>query len=230
MLGTWINAGTVLVGGTVGWLFGRRVPEAWRSTLFHGIGVFTLLLGVRMFFQGENPLHVLLALLIGGVLGEALRIEARLAAFGDWVQRRLPANREDGRIVEAFLTASLLFCVGPMTILGALQDGLQGDYSILATKAVMDGVSALALSAALGPGVLLSILVIVGYQGGLTLFAQWLAPWLSDPMMAAMTATGGVLLAGLAISSLLELRPLRVGNWLPALAVAPLLVRWLPLG
>ncbi len=225
MVGTWINVATVLVGGGLGLGFGRRVPESVRNTIFHAIGVFTLLLGVSMFLESDNPLYVLGGLLLGGGVGEVLRIEDRLQALGAWMEARFSrAEAGSSRFVEGFLTASLLFCVGPMTILGSLQDGLTGDYHILATKAVMDGFSALAFAATLGVGVLFSTVVILVYQGGLTLFASTLQPWVTQAMMEEMTAAGGVLLAGLALSSLLQIRPMKVGNWLPALLFAPLLV------
>lgn len=225
MVGTWINVATVLVGGGLGLRFGRRVPESVRNTIFHAIGVFTLLLGVSMFLESNNPLYVLGGLLLGGGVGEVLRIEDRLQALGAWMEARFSrAEAGSSRFVEGFLTASLLFCVGPMTILGSLQDGLTGDYHILATKAVMDGFSALAFAATLGVGVLFSTVVILVYQGGLTLFASTLQPWVTQAMMGEMTAAGGVLLAGLALSSLLQIRPMKVGNWLPALLFAPLLV------
>ena len=224
MTGTWINIAAVLVGGGVGLFFGQRVPSRIRSTIFHAIGMFTLLLGVRMFLASQNPLYVLGGLLLGGGVGEFLRIEDRLASLGAWFERRWRQPAQESRFVEGFLAASLLFCVGPMTIIGSLQDGLTGDYQILATKAMMDGFSALAFAATMGVGVLFSTVVILVYQGGLTLFAAALQPWVTEAMMAELTAAGGVLLAGLAVSSLLELKPLRVGNWLPALLFAPLLV------
>ncbi len=224
MTGTWINIAAVLVGGGVGLFFGQRVPSRIRHTIFHAIGMFTLLLGVRMFLASQNPLYVLGSLLLGGGVGELLRIEDRLASLGSWFERRWRQPAQESRFVEGFLAASLLFCVGPMTILGSLQDGLTGDYQILATKAMMDGFSALAFAATMGVGVLFSTVVILVYQGGLTLFAAALQPWMTEAMMAELTAAGGVLLAGLAVSSLLELKPLRVGNWIPALLFAPLLV------
>ena len=129
--------------------------------------------------------------------------------------------------VRAFLTASLVFCIGPMTILGSIQDGLNGDYSLLAIKSVLDGFAALAFASTLGVGVLFSVIVILLFQGGLTLLAAQLNAIVSPAMMAEMTAVGGVLLLGIAISSLLEIKPIRVGNFLPSLAVAPLIVAFL---
>ncbi len=232
MMGTWINIATVLVGGSLGLLFGARLPDRARQTVFHGLGVFTLLLGVAMFLDSENPIRVLLALLFGGLIGEALHIEDRLAGLGSWFERRFTSGAAAGtssRFVQGFLAASLLFCVGPMTILGSIQDGLTGDYQILATKATMDGFAALAFASTMGVGVLFSVVVILLYQGGLTLLAAQLQGVFSEAMLAELNGAGGVLLVALALSSLLEVRPIRVGNLLPALVIAPLLA-WLGLG
>ncbi len=227
MTGTWINIVTVLVGGGLGLLFGARLPERARQTVFHGLGVFTLLLGVSMFTASRNPIYVLLGLLLGGLVGEALRIEDGLRGLGAWFERRLgapdPAQEGASRFVRGFLTASLLFCVGPMTILGSIQDGLLGDYRILATKALMDGFAALAFASTLGVGVLFSVVVILVYQGGLSLLAAQLQGVFTEAMLAELNGAGGVLLVALALSSLLELKRIRVGNLLPALVIAPLL-------
>jgi uncharacterized membrane protein YqgA involved in biofilm formation len=231
MTGTLINVATVLVGGSLGLLFGSRLPDRLKTTIVAGLGLFTAAIGLRMFILNtDNPLIVLGSLLAGALLGEWWRIEDGLQSLGNWLERRFAranggSQASDGRslFVRGFLTASLLFCVGPMTILGSLQDGLSGDYSTLATKAVLDGFAALAFASSLGPGVLFSAVVILLYQGGLSLLAGQLSPLMTDRMMAEMTATGGVLLVGIAVSSLLGLKPIRVGNFLPALALAPLL-------
>ncbi len=228
MTGTWINVATILVGGTLGLLLGARIPEKARGTVVAALGLFTFALGVQMFLETQNPLIVLGALLIGGLLGEWWGIEAGLQRLGQRLEARFMGSQgaEDNTFVKGFLTASLLFCVGPMTILGSIQDGLTGDYRLLAIKAVMDGFAAMALASTLGPGVLFSILVVLGYQGGLSLAASQAQALLSDSMVQEMTAAGGVLLLGLALGSLLEIRPIRTGNLLPALAVAPL-IAWL---
>lgn len=226
MTGTLLNIGSVLLGGAVGLLFGSRLPERVRQTVIAGLGLFTAALGVRMFIQTANPLIPLGSVLVGGLLGEWWRIEDGLQALGARLQARFAGGGEAGpgsRFVLGFLTASLVFCVGPMTIVGSIQDGLTGDYSLLAIKSVLDGFGALAFASILGPGVLFSALVIAVYQGGLTLLAAHAQAVLSEAMMVELTAVGGILLLGIAISSLLELRPIRVGNLLPALAAAPLL-------
>ena len=225
MIGTLLNAFTVLVGGSLGLVFGARLPERLRSTVLAGLGLFTMAIGLRLFLETQNPLYTLGGLLIGGLLGEWWRIEDRLAGLGARLEERFAGGQGAGSpFVRGFLTASLLFCVGPMTILGSIQDGLTGDYSLLAIKSVMDGFAALALASTLGLGVLFSVLVILLYQGGLTLLAATAQTLLTDAMVSEMTAVGGILLIGLAISSLLEIKPIRTGNLLPALLAAPLLV------
>lgn len=244
MTGTIINVITVLIGGSLGMLFGSRLPERIRQTVVAGLGLFTLAIGLQMALKMEQPLVVLGALLVGGILGEWWRIEAKLSSFGAWLERRfagepsstdiadvdhpneeikaIPAS--SSRFIRGFLTASLLFCIGPMTILGAIQDGLTGDYNLLAVKAIMDGFAALAFASTLGVGVLFSIVVILAYQGGISLLAAQAQALITPIMMNEMTATGGILLLGLAISSLLEIKSIRAGNFLPALLFAPLIV------
>ena len=227
MTGTLLNIATVLIGGTLGLLFGARIPERFKSTVIAGMGLFTASMGLQMFLKTTNPLIVLGALLIGALLGEWWGIEAGLHNLGAFLERRFARDDSaegSNRFIRGFLTASLLFCVGPMTILGSIQDGLTGDYSLLAVKSVLDGFAALAFASTLGMGVLFSTIIILVYQGGISLLAGGLSAIVTDPMMAEMTATGGVILIGLAVSSLLEIKPIRVGNFLPALAVAPLIV------
>ncbi len=228
MTGTLINIAAVLVGSALGVSFGSRLPERVRQTVVAGLGLFTAALGLQMFFETQNALIVLGSLLAGSLLGEWWHIEEGLQSLGGWLEQRFLPNAdpdaESSRFVRGFLTASILFCVGPMTILGSIQDGLTGDYSLLAIKAVLDGFASLAFASTLGVGVAFSTLVILVYQGGLSLLAAQAQALISDPMMVEMSAAGGVILVGIAISSLLELKKIRVGNFLPALAVAPLLV------
>jgi hypothetical protein len=213
---------------------GSRLPERIRETIMHALGLLTLVIGIQLSFETDNILIVLGSLLLGGILGEVLRIEARLNQLGRWLEDRTtrsgsPAPAEDAsagavsRFSHAFLTASLVFCVGPMTILGSIQDGLMGDYTLLAIKATLDGFAALAFASTLGRGVIFSALTVLVYQGALTLGAGWASVWLTDPIIAEMTATGGVLMLGLGLG-LLEIKRIRAGNLLPALLVAPLIV------
>ncbi len=226
MLGTILNAITVLIGGVLGSILGQRFPLRMQESIFGALGLFTLAIGLSSSLTTGNPLIVLASLVIGVLVGESLQIDARLEQFGVWLQRRLSrwsGEAAHSRFVEAFVTASLVFCVGPLTIQGAIEDGLTGDYTKLAIKAMLDGFAALAFATTLGPGVLASILVIIGFQGGLSLLASLGAAFFTPPMVAELTATGGVVLMAIGLR-LLDLKRLRAGNMLPSLFVAPILV------
>ena len=236
-LGTIINVVTVLVGGALGLLLGARLPERIRETIMHGLGLLTLVIGIQLAFDTDNILIVLGSLLLGGIAGELLRIEDRIDRLGCWLEYKTSGGGDlsnadspqaGGRtgasqFSHAFLTASLLFCVGPMTILGSIQDGLTGDYTLLAVKATLDGFAGLAFASTMGPGVLFSALTVLVYQGALTLGAGWASALLTDPMIAEMTATGGVLMLALGMG-LLQIKQIRAGNLLPAIVVAPVIV------
>ncbi len=225
-LGTAINVVAVLVGGGIGTLAGSRLPEGMRGTAMQAIGLVTVLIGVQNFIQFDNPLVPLVSVILGLVAGELLGIDAALKRFGDSLQRRF--SKGGSPVSRAFVTTSLLFCVGPLTILGSLEDGLTGDYRLLALKSALDFVASLSFASVLGWGVLLSAGTVLVVQGGLTLSAGLLEGVLTEPMILATTATGGVLILGLGLV-LLELREVRVANMLPALMVAPLLVALAPL-
>jgi uncharacterized protein len=221
--GTLINACAVLIGGTLGALVGDRLPSRIHEALFGVLGLFTVLIGLLDAITTKNALIVLGSLLIGVLLGEAANIERGLQRAGDWAQRRLA--KPGSTLSEAFVMASLIFCVGPLSILGSLDNGLSGDTTKLVIKATLDGFTALAIGATLGWGVLLSIAVILIYQGGISLLAHSIAPALgaNPDAIIELTATGGLILVAIGLK-LLKLRDLRVANWLPALVVAPLLV------
>lgn len=238
MIGTLLNALTVLVGGTLGTFLGHRFPQRMHETIFAALGLFTLFIGMDSALATGNALIVLGSLLVGALLGEWLDLDARLTGFGEWLQRWLGSMARDkamddesegseeiegapnSRFVQAFVTASIVFCVGPLTIQGAIEDGLMGDYTKLAIKSMLDGFAALAFAATLGPGVLASIIVILGFQGGLALLAHLGAAFFTEPMIAEMTAAGGVVLLSIGLR-LLEVKEIRSANLLPALFVAP---------
>ncbi len=228
MTGTILNIITILIGTALGVLLGSRLSESMRETVLRGLGIVTLVIGVQMTFDTQNILIVMGSVLLGGILGEWWQIERGLQGAGRWLESRFnrggDGGAESARFVRGFVTASLVFCVGPMTILGSIQDGLSGDYRLLAIKALLDGFAALAFASSLGVGVGFSALIVLVYQGGLSLLAAQAQSLLTDPMIAEMTATGGVLIVGIAISALLEIKPVRVGNFLPALLIAPLIV------
>lgn len=228
MTGTFLNIGAVLIGGAIGLIFGSRIPDRFKNTVIAGMGLFVGAMGLQMFFSSENQLIVLGAIIIGIILGEWMKIEDRLQTFGQTLEKRFSPDSEadstSSTFVRGFMVASLLFCVGPMTILGSIQDGLTGDYQLLAVKSTLDLFASIAFASTLGIGVLFSSIVILIYQGGISLLAGSLSAIISDPMMNEMTATGGVILFGLALSNLLDIKKIRVGNFLPALVIAPLIV------
>jgi len=227
MTGTLINVAAILIGGTIGLIFGARIPERFKGTVITGMGLFTAAMGLQMFFKSANQLIVLGALILGALIGEWLKIEDWLQALGQSLEQRFSNETDTGagsKFVRGFMVASLLFCIGPMAILGSIQDGLTGDYNLLAVKSTLDGFASIAFASTLGIGVMFSSLIILLYQGGISLLAGQLSVLVTDPMMNEMTATGGVILLGLAISNLLDIKKIRVGNFLPALVVAPLIV------
>ena len=233
MTGTWINIATVLVGSLAGWGFGARLSERLRQSVTTVLGLFTFLLGVSLFMEGvqdpsENLLIPLISLLVGTLIGERMGIEDWMKGIGAKLEARFAGGTgevtEGNRFIRGFVTASLLFCVGPMTIIGSIQDGLSGDYQLLAIKSVMDGFASLALASSFGIGVIFSAVMVLLYQGGLTLAAAQVQTFVSPHMLAELSVVGGVLLLALAIGPLLELKQVRTANLLPALVVAPLLV------
>jgi uncharacterized membrane protein YqgA involved in biofilm formation len=231
LAGTLLNALAVLVGGTIGMLVGSRMPQRIQQTLTDGLGLFTLAIAFALALQllmnrsapAGTDLIVLASLLVGGAIGELLHLTERVEGLGDWFQSRLARGDAPSRISEGFVTASLVFCVGPLTILGSIQNGLTGDLQLLAVKSVLDGFAAIAFAAALGAGVYLSIATILVVQGGLATLA-WLFGANIDPVaVSAASAVGGVILLGVGFR-LLEIKRIRVISMLPALVLAPLLV------
>ena len=227
MTGTFINVGAILAGTLAGVLVGSRLPQSLHDRVLAGLGLVTLVIGVdlALAWRDTSPLYVLGGVLLGGLVGEALRIEDRIAALGDRLQRWSSRGGSHSTVSEAFFTASLLFCVGPLTVVGAIQDGLTGDYEALATKALLDGFASIALAASLGPGVAFAALSVLVVQGGLSLSAGLFENSLAEgtEALAALTSAGGVLIIGISLK-LLALKDVKVGNFLPALVIAPLLV------
>lgn len=233
MIGTIINIAAVLVGGTVGSLAGNRLPNKVQETVMAGLGLLTLVIGTSMALSSTNMLIPMFSVLLGGILGELLGIDDGLNALGRRAEKRWGHRLGQGRVAgwsvtQAFVTTSLLFCVGPLTILGSIQDGLLGDYQLLAIKSTLDGFAAIAFAATLGPGVLLSAGTVAIVQGGISGLAMLLGSSLGSvgretPWVVELTATGGVLILGLGLG-LLDLKKIRVANLLPAIVIAPLIV------
>lgn len=229
--GTWLNVLTVVGGTSLGLLFGDRLAQRFQQVITQGLGLLTLFLGMTM---ASSMLQVqvgpigglilaLLAMVLGGLLGEGLNLEARLQRLGDWLKAKF---RGGGRFTEGFVATSLLFCVGPMAIVGCLNNGLSGNHDLLTVKAVMDGVASIVFSSIYGIGVGFSALPILIYQGALSLAAGILSTTLADPArdprVLLISGVGGLMVMGIGLN-LLEIQKIRVSSFLPALAIAPLL-------
>jgi len=229
MTGTWVNVAAVLAGTGIGLTAGTRLTRRLQNRVLTGLGLVTFVIGVdlALAWSGEGttaqtPLYVLGAILLGGLIGELLDLEGRLERLGGHLQRRLAGEPGHSTISEAFVTSSLLFCVGSLAAVGAIQDGLTGDWQTLATKATLDGFAAIALAASLGWGVALSAGSILIYQGAITLGTGALDDVLQGEALAALTSAGGITILGIALK-LLAVKDVRVANFLPALVLAPLL-------
>jgi uncharacterized membrane protein YqgA involved in biofilm formation len=221
MRGTLLNTATVVGGSLVGLAAGNAIPATYQTTVMTGLGLVVLGIGLKMVLSSKNIVVVVAAISLGGILGMLLGIQAGLEGFAEWARVHFQGT---GRFNEAIITTSILFCVGPMTLLGCLQDGLEGKYELLAIKSALDGIGSVFFAAALGPGVLVTAAVLLVVQGCLTLLAKRLS-WLArdEEMLSEVTASGGVMMMAISLS-LLDIRPIQAAVYLPALALAPLLV------
>ncbi len=213
MLGTLVNTLAIIAGSLVGLLLRGGIPSQYKQTIIHAIGLAVILIGLKGALQTDAILLVIFSMVIGTVLGELLRIEARLEGLGRWFEARL-ANAGNG-IAKGFVTASLVYCVGSMAIVGSLESGLTGNHQTLFAKSVLDGVSSIIFASSLGAGVLLSAVSVLLYQGGLTLGAAFIKQFLVPETVTQMSAVGGLLIMAIGIN-LLEIQRIRVGNMLPA--------------
>lgn len=221
MLGTLINVGAVIVGGTIGLVFRSSIPKKYISIVFQGIGLFTLFVGVAMALKTDNYLILVMSIVIGGILGTLLKIESGINMLSDKIKNKLKS--ENGKFSEGLVTAFLLYCMGSMTILGAFEEGLGNDPNLLLAKSLMDGVSSIALAAGLGYGVIFSVVPLFIFQGSLTLLAGAISTKLTDNVLNELTAVGGLMLIGMGLN-ILEITKLKIINMLPALVVVVLLV------
>ena len=213
-MGTIINAIAIIIGGALGLLFRKGLPERVSQTALQVMGLFSIVVGLTMAIQGKDLILVLLSLILGAVLGELIDIEGRLDKLGSWLEKRLYLTEKSP--AKGFIYTSLLFCVGSMAIVGSITDGLKGDHSILVTKAMMDGIISIPFAATMGIGVLGSAIPILLYQGGLTLLAWKVQSFFTPDMIRELTSVGGVIVMGIGIN-ILGLQKVRVGNLIPAL-------------
>ena len=220
MRGTLVNVVAVLFGSGIGLAVGNRLPERLQRIITTGLGLSTLLIGMQMALKVQNMLVLIASLVIGGVVGELLGIEAGLERAGEWLKSR--ARSSSGTFVTGFVTASLVFCVGPMTIVGSIQEGMSGNPEIIYTKSMLDGAASVAFASSLGIGVSFAAVTVLVLQGALTLLGAQLAFLLRAEILNELTATGGLLILAIGLM-LLEVKRIRVANLLPALVVVVLL-------
>lgn len=221
MTGTLINAAAILAGTFIGLLIKTKLPERVIKIVFQALGLFTLLLGAKMALEMQEFLIAIGSLVVGSVIGELLGLEKRMEGFGAWVKRKMKSDND--KFTDGLITAFLLYCMGSLTILGAIEEGLNGNMDLLLMKSLMDGCSSIALASALGAGVGFSAIPLLLYQGGITLFASSMSEFFSEAIIRELSAVGGILLIGLGIN-ILEIKKLRILNMIPALIIVVILV------
>lgn len=223
MLGTFVNTGAVIIGALIGLLLKKGLSERIADTVMKGLGLCTLYMGISGALQGENTLLVILSMVIGTVIGEGLDLETRIDQLGKWVEKKFQ-KREKAKvsIAEGFVTASLLFCVGAMAIVGSLQSGLTGNHEMIFNKSLMDFIASIIFASSLGIGVIFSAAFVFVYQGSIVLLAQWLAPWLTESVIHEMTCVGSIIIIGLALN-ILGITKFKIMNYVPAIFLPILL-------
>lgn len=219
MIGTLINVISILIGSAIGLLFRKGMKQSVSQTVMQGIGLCVILIGVMGAVKTDNTLLVILSMVIGGVIGSLIDIEGRMNKLGAYAQRKLSHGNDGGNtFAKGFVTASLVFCVGAMAVVGALDSGIRGDHSTLIAKSALDGVAAIVFASSLGVGVMLSAVPVLIYQGLIAILGTAIAPLLSDAVITEMSAVGGLLIMGIGINMLLD-KDIKVANLLPAIFV-----------
>lgn len=219
-IGTFINIVAVLIGGTLGLLLHKNFPENIKNIVFQGLGLCTLFIGMQMALQAKDPLILIFSILIGAIFGEWIHLDQKIDNLSDALKKKL--KFKDQGFTEGLVTAFLIFCVGSMTIVGALNEGISGNRSLLLTKSMLDGFTSIALASTYGIGVLFSIVPMLVFQGGITVFAGQFQGLFSQTLISQLSATGGVLILGIGLN-LLEIKKIKVINFLPSLLVAIIL-------
>lgn len=228
MIATFINCATVLLGSLIGLLLHKKITESFKTIVYTGAGLIALVLGMRMAFSTTKIVFMALALILGGILGEWWKIEGGILKLGEFLKNKFARNESGKDFSYGFLNASVLFCVGAMTLVGAFKAGAEGDYELILTKSVMDGFMAVMLTAAMGIGVAFSALTILLYQGGITLLANQLKPLVNELLLGELTGIGGVMVLMIGIN-LLGLSKIKTANYLPGLLIIIVLVALGPL-
>lgn len=220
MKGTLVNTTTVIVGSILGLLIGSRFSQRINNIVMHGLGLVTLLIGIKMAIQTQKILLVIGSLVLGGIVGELIKLEEGIEKLGDFIKSKVKSD--SANFTLGFVTASLVFCVGPMTVVGSIQDGINGDASVLYAKSILDGFASLAFASTLGIGVIFSALTVLIFQGALTLLGGSLTFLIQPEILNELTATGGLIILGIGFY-LLGIKKIKVANFLPALVLVVIL-------
>ncbi|MDS1029842.1 DUF554 domain-containing protein [Bacillota bacterium LX-D] len=219
MFGTIVNVLAIIAGGLLGKFLGAKFSENISSTVMQAVGLGVLVIGTQMFLATDNIIIIIASLVLGGIAGELLRLEYWLERLGEWLQSIVNKGNKESAFAKAFVTASLVYCVGAMAIMGSLESGLTGSHQTLFAKSILDGISAIIFSSTLGIGVAFSAIPVFIYQGSITLLASWIQPFLTAAVIAAMKATGGVLIFAIGLN-ILKIKSVPVGNLLPSIIFA----------
>lgn len=223
MLGTVVNTGAIIAGSLLGLLLRRKLSARYSDIVMKAIGLFTIVIGLDLAFKSSRMMLVLISLVLGGVVGELINLEGRL----EWLGKKLQEKYSSGNstlFVQGFVISSLLFCVGPLAIVGSMEDGLMGSHTVLFTKSLMDGTASVVLASAMGTGVLFSAGAVLVYQGLLTAAAMIFKGLIPMPYVNLMSAVGGILLLGVALNLILNIK-LKVANLLPAIFISPVVLK-----
>ena len=221
MWATLVNAAAIIVGGIIGTVFNRALPQRYQVILFQGLGLFVVVLGISMSIKMEYVLVSVFSIILGGLIGEFLRIDKQLYTFGEWIKRSLKFKNE--KFTEGFVSTSLIYCIGAMAVLGSIEAGTGNFPTILLTKSAMDGFSAIAFAAAMGFGVIFSAIPVFLYQGSITVITLLFADALNMAIINEMSAVGGILIVGIGIN-LLEIKEIKIVNLLPSLVLVIVLM------
>lgn len=224
-IGSLVNALTVIIGSTIGLLTGSKLPDRFKAIIFQAVGLATLVLGMQMAFEVKDFVIFIFSLIFGAIIGEAMHLETRMEQFSEWLKARVRIKNE--RFSEGLITAFLIFCVGSMTFVGAINEGLTGDRTLILSKAVLDGFTSIVLASVYGVGVLFSVVPLFLVQGSLTLLATPFQALFTDLLIAQLTAVGGALVLGIGLN-LLEIKKIKTMNLLPGLVVVVVLTLIFP--
>ena len=219
MLGTIVNAAAIILGSLLGLLLKKGIPERFSDTITKGLALCVLLIGISGAITESNIIITVVSMVLGAIIGEALQLDMHINHFGDVLQAKFKRNDEKSSLSQGYVTATLLFCVGAMAIVGSLQSGIDKDYTTLFTKSIIDGVSAIILTSTLGIGVMLSAVSVFALQGTITMLAQWVAPFMTDAMVNQLTAVGSLMIIGIALN-MMGLTKIKVINYVPGIFIA----------